>query len=159
MAKGTKVSNAFSLLNVVLYSLSPSRLQPLSRRVLIPLRNQRSGETPLSEDLNPRLKREPQRLLWELLTNKTPSTSFPPSRTHSPVSLPSRPLRTTTLLYLSCTKELTSKWSRKLVNHSTSSRLERLTPSTLQEERRRPMLPSPRIKTLLMLPTRSELCD
>ena len=84
---------------------------------------------------------------------------MPYSRTHWAASPPSRLLRTTTLLYLSFTKDQTKQWSNKPANNFTRSRLRKLTLLTLQEEKRRPTLLSPAIKTLLTSLTRLALCE
>jgi len=150
LKSGLLINSYYRLLNLQL---------PLSKKALILLKKLRCGPTLPSEDQKHQFRREYQRSCWEEWRHTTLSTSMLYSRTHWAASPPSRLLRTTTLLYLSFTKDQTSKWSNKPANNFTRSRLRKSTLLTLQEEKRRPMLLSPAIKTPLTSLTRSALCE
>ena len=129
------------------------------RRVLTLNKRPRSGTRSPSEDLKFPFKRDPLRSSSEPSELTTLLTDSLLSSTHFQVNPPSRPLRITTLSFSSFTRRATRKWSERLANNSTKSRLRKSTLLTLQEERRKHTLPSALIKTLLTLPTRSVLCE
>lgn len=156
MPKGTKVS--LEKLNH-LVNRSLKKHQPLWRKELIPPRKLRFGTKLLSKDQLLSPKRDHQRSFWKLLSQSLLSINSPWSRTHWALNPLSRPSRTATPLCSSFTRKPPKSWSRKLALSFTTSRLRRLTPSSLQEARRRPTLPSPVIKMPLILPTKSESCE
>ena len=135
------------------------KLQLPLRRVLIPPKKPRFGTEPPSRDQLASSKRDLQRTSWKLLSQWLLSISMLLSSTHCPVSPPSRPSKTATLLFSSSTRKPIRKWSRKLALNFITSRSRKLTLWLLQRVRRRPTLLSHQTKTPLMLPTKSESCE
>ena len=172
MAKQSKVSGCKStliylsnLLKFVIVYFRPRAKRLLSkplkawRREPIPLRRQRCGTRLLSDSQKLWLKLESQRLSLDPLTRLAPSTNSPWSSTHWAANPPSRPLRTTTHLYSSFTREPASQWSRELARNFTNSMWRRLTLWLLLRDKRRPTLLWPATKTLSILPTKSVSCE
>ena len=160
MPKGTKVSLVivWSKIWMVEFRLLRKPRPPWRKELILP-KKPRSGTEPPSRDQPASSKREHQRTSWKLLSQSLLSISTLLSSTHWAVNPPLRLSKTATLLYSLFTKKPIRKWSRRPAPSSTQLRSRKLTPSSLQEARRKHTLHSQAIKMPLMSPTRSESCE